>query len=428
MLTIATATGSRRAGALGAKMTGVNVPAPRELLQRVRALPAAGPLLAHLGSADGVSLVGGAVRDLLLGGEPRDLDLVVEVELTEVASRLAEPVELHDRFGTARVVLDGLRYDIARARGETYAHPGALPAVHPADLEQDLQRRDFTVNAAAIRLGGPQAGTLVAAAPALGDLDARRLRVLHDRSFIDDPTRLLRLARYVSRLAFAIEPHTRELAAAAVHAGAMQTVSGPRIGTELALLAAEADPVVALRSLRTLGLDEAITPGWRVRDDGLGDRALSLLAGAGDRTTLALAAALFDVPHPELARLLATLGLPAARRDLILDCVQRARSVARALAAATSGSEIAAAVAGAPPEVVALAGALGPSDAAAQWIGSLRHVALEIGGADLVAAGIPPGPAVGRGLRAALAARLDGSACGREAELARALQAARDSG
>ena len=80
------------------------------------------------------------------------------------------------------------------------------------------------------------------------------------------------------------------------------------------------------------------------------------------------------------------------------------------------------------PEVVALAGALGPSDAAAQWIGSLRHVALEIGGADLVAAGIPPGPAVGRGLRAALAARLDGSACGREAELARALQAARDSG
>ena len=136
-------------------MTGVNVPAPRELLQRVRALPAAGPLLAHLGSADGVSLVGGAVRDLLLGGEPRDLDLVVEVELTEVASRLAGPVELHERFGTARVVLDGLRYDIARARGETYAHPGALPAVHPAELEQDLQRRDFTVNAAAIRLGGP---------------------------------------------------------------------------------------------------------------------------------------------------------------------------------------------------------------------------------------------------------------------------------
>jgi tRNA nucleotidyltransferase (CCA-adding enzyme) len=135
-------------------MTGVNVPHRQTLLERVRALPAAGPLLERLGSADGVSLVGGAVRDLLRNGEPRDLDLVVEIELAEVLSRLPEPLELHHRFGTARVMLDGWRYDIARARGETYAHPGALPDVHPADLPEDLQRRDFTVNAAAIRLGG----------------------------------------------------------------------------------------------------------------------------------------------------------------------------------------------------------------------------------------------------------------------------------
>jgi tRNA nucleotidyltransferase (CCA-adding enzyme) len=408
----------------------VNVLASQALLQRVRALPAAGPLLNRLGSAHGVSLVGGAVRDLLFGGEPRDLDLVVEVDLAEILSRLPGPVELYDRFGTARVVLDGWRYDIARARGETYAHPGALPDVHPAGLLEDLQRRDFTVNAAAIRLGGPQAGALVAAAQAPEDLEARRLRVLHDRSFIDDPTRLLRLARYASRLGFAIEPHTHELATTAVSAGALQTVSGPRIGTELALLADEPDPVVALRALRTLGLDQAIAAGWRVPDDGLGDRALSLLTDedAGDRATLALAAALFHVPRPELARLLASLGFPAARRDLILDCAGRARPLARSLAAATLPSEIARAVAGTTPEVVALAGALGPHDAAAQWIVSLRHVALEIGGDDLVAAGIAPGPAVGRGLRAALAARLDGLVSGREAELARALQAARDSG
>jgi tRNA nucleotidyltransferase (CCA-adding enzyme) len=410
-------------------MPGVNLTAPQVLLQRVRALPAAGPLLTRLRTADGLSLVGGAVRDLLLGGEPRDLDLVVEGDLAEILSRLPGQLELHDRFGTARVVLDGWRYDIARARGETYAHPGALPDVHPADLREDLQRRDFTVNAAAIRLGGAQAGSLVAAAHAAEDLRARRLRVLHDRSFIDDPTRLLRLARYASRLRFAIEPHTDQLAAAAVRAGALQTVSGPRIGTELALLAAEADPVVALRTLRTLGLDEAITPGWRVRDDGLGARALCLLnrGAGGDRATLALAVALFDVPGHELAGLLASLGFPAGRRDLILACAARARPLARSLASAALPSEIGAAVADAAPEVVAVAGALGPRDAAAQWIGSLRHVALEIGGADLVAAGIAPGPAVGRGLRAALAARLDGRACGREAELAQALRQARDS-
>jgi hypothetical protein len=121
------------------------------------------------------------------------------------------------------------------------------------------------------------------------------------------------------------------------------------------------------------------------------------------------------------------LGFPAGRRDLILACAARARPLARSLASAALPSEIGAAVADAAPEVVAVAGALGPRDAAAQWIGSLRHVALEIGGADLVAAGIAPGPAVGRGLRAALAARLDGRACGREAELAQALRQARDS-
>src|ERR1019366_3651962 len=353
-----------------------------------------------------------------------DLDLVLDVDLAEVLSRLPGQLELHGRFGTARVVLDGWRYDIARARGETYARPGALPDVHAAGLLEDLQRRDFTVNAAAIRLGGPQAGALVAAAGAPEDIQARRLRLLHDRSFIDDPTRLLRLARYASRLGFAIDPHTRELAAAAVRCGALQTVSGPRIGTELALLAAEPYPVAALRALGTLGLDEAITPAWRVRDDGLGDGALSLLTDedGGDRATLALAAALLHVPRPELAQLLASLGFPARRRDLILDCAGRARPLARSLAAASLPSEIAAAVAGAAPVVVALAGALGPRDAAVQWIASLRHVTLEIGGADLVEAGIAPGPAVGRGLRAALAARLDGRARGREAELAWALQ------
>jgi tRNA nucleotidyltransferase (CCA-adding enzyme) len=411
-------------------MTGVNVFDRQTLLGLVRALPAARPLLDRLGHADGVSLVGGAVRDLLLGDEPRDLDLVVEVELDEVLSRLPGPLEVHDRFGTARVVLDGRRYDIARARAETYAHPGALPDVRPASLPEDLQRRDFTVNAAAIRLGGPDAGALVTVAQALDDLKARRLRVLHERSFVDDPTRLLRLARYAGRLGFAIEPRTDRLAAAAVRAGAVQTVSGPRIGTELSLLAAEADPVLALRGLRKLDLDEAISPAWRVRDDGLGDRALALLtlADGGDRATLALAAAMFDVPRPELTRLLASLGFRANRRDLILDCAGRARPLACLLAAATLPSEVAAAVAGAAPEVVALAGALGPRDAAARWIVSLCHVTLEIGGGDLVAAGIAPGPAVGRGLRAALAARLDGRAVGREAELSWAVQEALRSG
>ena len=182
---------------------------PKDALARVRALPAAAPLP----DRPGVHLVGGAVRDVLLGGTPFDLDLVVEGDAAAFARSLGGQLKVHDRLGTSTVVLDGHTYDIVRARRETYPRPGALPDVEPASLAEDLARRDFTVNAIAIALAD---GELTAAPSALEDLDARRLRVLHDQSFIDDPTRLLRLVRYASRLGFAIEPHTRALAEEAI--------------------------------------------------------------------------------------------------------------------------------------------------------------------------------------------------------------------
>ncbi len=196
------------------------LPKGRELVDRVRALPAAMPLLARLPDTPAVYLVGGAVRDLLLGGAPFDLDLVVEGDAAAFASSLGGELKVHDRFGTSTVTLDGFSYDIARARRETYAHPGALPDVAPAPLAEDLERRDFTVNTLALALAGDRAGELTWVPTALEDLDARRLRVLHDRSFIDDPTRLFRLVRYATRLGFEIEPHTRGLADRAIAGGA----------------------------------------------------------------------------------------------------------------------------------------------------------------------------------------------------------------
>ena len=400
------------------------LPNRRDLLDRVRALPVAKPLLAHLQDDAGVHLVGGAVRDLLLGGTPFDLDLVVEGDAAAVAASLGGELKAFDRFGTATAVLDGFSYDIARARRETYAHPGALPDVEPAPLAEDLLRRDFTVNAIALALAGDSAGELTAAPGALGDLDARRLRVLHDRSFIDDPTRLLRLARYASRLGFEVEPHTRELADAAVAGGALWTVSGSRLGAELRLLARERDPVAALRGLADLGLDRAVHPQFGIEDEELARRALALLPDDGRRDRLAVALAARRVPPTELGALLESLAFEADDRDAILLAATRADHVAPALAAARAPSEIAAAVAGAPPELVALAGALGPASEAREWFDVLRHVRLAIDGGDLLAAGVREGPAVGRGLRAALAAKLDQQASGPEEELAAALRAA----
>lgn len=438
----------------------MQTPAREELIRRVRALPSAAPLLAAVGHEPGVHLVGGAVRDLLLRGEGGpgsevdrggegtravgergvgasgmghrvdavavgDLDLVAEGDVAALAARLGGRYLVHERFGTATVILDGHAYDLAMARRETYAEPGALPDVSPATLREDLRRRDFTVNAIAITLGGPRAGELTAAPNALEDLSAGRLRVLHDRSFIDDPTRLIRLARYASRLGFDVEPATLALARAAIAGGALATVSGARIGSELRLLAREENLVAALIALAELGIDHAIHARFGLGDLGLARRALELLPPDGRRDVLALALAAADVPTAELAPLLDELALDADTRDGIIAAAGGAQRTASALAAATRPSEIAAAVARARTEQVALAGALGPEEQAQEWLERLRDVRLEIDGDDLIAAGISEGPAVGRGLRAALAAKLDGRVSDRGSELAEAVRAGR---
>jgi tRNA nucleotidyltransferase (CCA-adding enzyme) len=397
-------------------------PDPDELLARLAALPAGEPLIRRLAGEPSVYLVGGGVRDILLGGRPFDLDLVVEGDPSAVLSQLDGETVIHDRFGTSTASVDGFTYDLARARRETYRRPGALPEVSPATLDEDLARRDFTVNAIALSLG---AGELRPFPGALEDLADRRLRVLHDASFIDDPTRLLRLARYRARLGFEIDDRTLSLVREAVGRDAFSTLTGPRIGNELRLLAREQDPVAALLVVRELELDTAINPEFGLNDDALARRALELLPSDGRRDLLALALAGRRLDGEALRGLLDRFGFDASDREVIVATAIGAEPLASALSAATRPSELAGAASGAPPELVALAGALGPDAAARAWLDHLRRVALEIDGRDLLAAGVPEGPALGRGLDAALLAKLDGETRSREDELAVALQAAR---
>ena len=215
---------------------------PDDLLERLRDLPGAAPLFEALADVPGVWIVGGAVRDTLIGREPRDLDLVVEGDAAAVARRLGEDAVLHDRFGTATAVGE---VNIAATRRERYERPGALPEVElGVPLREDLARRDFSVNTLAVRLAD---GALESVPGALDDLAARRLRALHDRSFLDDPTRLLRLVRYGARLRFQIEEETRVWAFAAVADDALATVTGPRLGAELRLLLRRAPAGRAVR-------------------------------------------------------------------------------------------------------------------------------------------------------------------------------------
>jgi tRNA nucleotidyltransferase (CCA-adding enzyme) len=374
-------------------------------------------------------LVGGAVRDLARGAEPVDIDLAVNGDPQALAALLTtrdggtardgstaeRPVAGETRFGTVTTYHDGVRYDIARTRTERYSRPGALPEVAPAAIELDLLRRDFTVNAIALGLVGDRAGEVLAAPGAHDDLTAERLAVLHDTSFEDDPTRLLRLVRYNARLGFAIAPHTRALAKSATASGALDTVSGIRVGNELRLLAAEPAPIAAFVAAADLGM-----PWWL--DPDLTSRALRALPPDGRRDILVLAAVF--VASPGLASELDRLGFTAADRDTILEASTESSNLAQRLSNASSRSEIARAVGTAGIETVALASARGEPEQALLWLRELRHLRLEITGADLISMGIPQGRAVGEALAAAQSAMIDGHAPDRESQLAIALKAA----
>jgi tRNA nucleotidyltransferase (CCA-adding enzyme) len=398
------------------------------LLARLRTQPRAARLLDALAGVEGAHLVGGAVRDVLLGGEAVDLDVVVEGDAAAAAGTAAERlgghVREHERFGTATVEAGDLTFDVARARRERYPAPGALPEVEPASLEEDLLRRDFTVNALAVALGPPAPGALHAAPQSREDLEARILRVFHEGSFRDDPTRLLRLVRYATRLRFAIEPGTEALARAAISAGAPATVSGGRIGDELRLLLREPEPNAALRLAGDLGLDRALHPAFSP-DPEAADRARAVLPADGRGDLLVLAAGCRGFERARLTAWLDELEFPAGERDVVALAALEAAPLGERLAAATRPSEIAAAARGNVPEAVALAAAVVPEAAipARRWLEDLRHVTLEIDGEDLLAAGVAEGPDVGRALAAALARRLDGEVAGREAELGAALAA-----
>ena len=365
------------------------------------AAPGGEIVLSAVAAELGVYVVGGAVRDALLGKVPRELDLVVEGDAVAVARRAAERVggalTVHDRFGTATVLADGFAFDFAGARRERYARPGALPDVElGASIEEDLARRDFTVNAIALRLSDDE---IVEWEGARADLEAGVLRVLHDRSFSDDPTRMLRLVRYAARLGFEPDPQTDSLVDPALFA----TVTGERLGNELRLLIREG----ALHALEQHGLGRALL--------GEGFRAVDLsVAGL-----LALAACCTAIPRQALRARLDDLGFTARERDVVVAAADGLTRLRGALGG--SDADLWRLLRRERPETVELLAAAG-EEGARRWLDEVRHRNLAINGDDLVAAGLS-GAAVGEGLDRATVAMLEGRAPDRESQLREAAAA-----
>lgn len=363
---------------------------PSELPARLRAIPGF-ERLQTAARGTPAYLVGGTVRDLLLGKATSDLDLVVEGELRPLAEALGGEVTEHERFQTAKVRLPDGSIDLAQARAEDYERPGALPTVRPASLEDDLGRRDFSFNAIAAPLDEPE--RLIDPHGGLRDLEAGRIRVLHEASFWDDPTRALRAARYAARYDFQLEPRTAEL----LRETDLSTVSDDRVAAELRKIAAEQDPGAGFALVRDWGLAPEIPPEGPERARRVAELASAPpWAGWVDRVDAVLVAV---TEPPE-------------------------RSVGLALAAPERPSVAAGLARSAHPAELIVARAMGAEwldRYAAEW----RDVGLEIAGTDLIEAGVPEGPAVGKGLDAALSAKLDGEISGRDAELEIALEVAR---
>src|SRR3989454_9719657 len=221
-------------------------------------------------------LVGGLVRDLLLGQTNLDVDIAVEGDAMTFARRLADRygagLKVFEKFGTALVVFpDGFKLDVATARCESYAHPTALPTVKPSSTKDDLYRRDFTINALAIRLNVSRFGELVDFYGGLRDLEAKTIRVLHARSFVDDPTRVFRAIRFEQRFGFRIEKHTLNLLKEAAASDLVHRLSGPRLRNEVMRLLSEQAPIRTIRRMAEFDLLRFLHTGlaWTARLAGL---------------------------------------------------------------------------------------------------------------------------------------------------------------
>ncbi|MFI5167372.1 MAG: CBS domain-containing protein [Thermoanaerobaculales bacterium] len=409
----------------------------------IEVLAAAGEL-AHA-AGERAYLVGGAVRDVLLGRPLEDVDVVVEGNGVELTRRLVERFgghfHAHEEFLTAGVhLLDDLRLDVTTARTEFYRSPAALPEVETSAMRQDLYRRDFTINAMAINLAPGRFGDLLDFFGGQRDLERRLIRVLHSLSFLDDPTRAIRAVRFATRLGFEIAAETKHLVRVAVAEGVFGRLSAERLRDEVEELLEEGHPVEALAELEHLGvfatvfkvvtwsvalrrflheveavlawslLEEVYAgPRWLVFLSALASRAGE---GGGDALVGAFAlsgrhAATVRQALPRLEQLLAVVSRKDATPSDVVGAVERTEPALVVVTMAAASEK----------ERRLLRHAL------TTWLPSPAPVT----GAQLRAAGVTPGPAIGAAVRQARAAVLDGKV-DREDALEFALAVARELG
>ncbi|MBK5277221.1 MAG: CBS domain-containing protein [Desulfuromonadales bacterium] len=402
-----------------------------------RLTPATRSLLHELGAIGdelglAVYAVGGFVRDLLLGVENLDMDVTVEGDGIFFADRFAEThgcrVRSHHTFGTAVVIRpDGSKVDVASTRLEYYESPGVLPTVERSSLRHDLYRRDFTINTLALCINGERFGLLTDYFGGRQDLQKRTVRVLHNLSFVEDPTRVFRAIRFEQRLGFPISAHTENLIRSAVRMKILDKVGGRRLFSELMQMLMEKEPVGAIERMASLGLLQFIHPNLKLVPETarvvheaalvLTWFRLSYLEDPCEQWQVYLLALCHGLKPEEFEELSHRLTIPGRLTGRVFGQRRHALGMLDALqrrirrGPAIRNSEIYTWFHGLPPEILlylAAAGQEGIKRYVSLYLTRLRQVQCVLNGETLKTMGLAPGPDYRRIMDRLLAARLDG--------------------
>jgi tRNA nucleotidyltransferase (CCA-adding enzyme) len=364
----------------------------------------------------GIYLVGGTVRDLLLGRGNLDIDLVADDDAISLTRKLVKTVHgeitTHSRFNTAKLKWNQWSVDLATVRSETYERPGALPTVKPGSLASDLFRRDFTINAMAIELTSSHYGQLIDLYGGQDDLEHKLVRILHEESFIDDATRIWRAIRYEQRLGFHIEARTLRLLKRNVPM--LDTISGDRIRHELELVLKEELLEKALCRADELGVLNRLHPslkgdGWLAKKFKV---ARKLSRPDSPPVGLCLALLAYRLTAEETEKLIAYLRLPKTIDQTVRDTVSLKEKNNSLSDPKLPPSKIYSILHGYSP--IALTAHSIATDSAIvrehiqTFLTKLRYIKPSLTGDDLIEMGVPPGPKIKELLHHLREARLDG--------------------
>jgi len=349
-----------------------------------------------------IYLVGGMVRDLLLGQTNLDLDLVVEGDAIELAQQLKKlnrgKITTHPRFNTAKLQWDNWSVDLATARSETYAQPGALPTVTPSSIDDDLSRRDFTINAMAIRLNPGYYGKLVDPHGGRDDLQNKRIRVLHEKSFTDDATRIWRALRYEQRLDFHLERKTLTLLQRDIPM--LDTISADRIRYEIECTLREKYPEKVFHRAQELGVLAKLHPalkgnGWLAEKF---DQARKLCSPEPPEVDLYLALLAYPLTSEETERLISRLRLPKSSAQTLRDSIAVKNKMRSLATPGVSPSFIYHLLHGFSPSALVANSLATESPVASQnihlFLNRLKYIQVSLTGDDLIRMSIAQGPQI----------------------------------